>query len=239
MDLKYTSIILSKRDVAETDRIYNFYTLEEGRVRAMGRGVRKPNAKLAGSLEPLTLAEIHVSKRNGLGNITGAIGIDNFSGLKNNFAAVSQAFRALNHFEKLVNQQERDERIFELLKSYLEALEALDREAKAEYKFGLVTSGFLFKLMENLGYMIQAEKCARCGGAISAGDQNFFSGKRGGLLCPECARTESRKVRCSDSTIKLLRIFLWNPIGNIAKVEVAEKDLRELELIWRELAEWI
>ncbi len=239
MDFKYTSLILSKRDINEVDRIYNFYTLEEGKIQAVGRGVRKPNAKLAGNLEPLTHAEIYVSKRKGMGNVTGAIAVNNFSAIKADFLAISRVFWALSHFDKLITQQEKDARVFELFLEYLEAMEKSSSEKKAEYKFDIITLGFLFKLTECLGYKIRVEYCANCGRKIVAGNDNFFSAERGGALCGACAKTERKKVRNNDSSIKLTKIFLKNKIGSFSKLEVTERDLRELKLIWKELIDWV
>ncbi|MFZ2188338.1 MAG: DNA repair protein RecO [Candidatus Moraniibacteriota bacterium] len=239
MDFKYTSLILSKRDISEVDRIYNCYTLEDGKIQAVGRGVRRPNAKLAGNLEPLTHCEVYVSKRKGMGNITGAIAVNNFSSIKNDFSAISRVFWALSHFDKLISQQEKDAHVFELLLAYLEAMEKLSQEQKAEYKFDIVTLGFLFKLTESLGYRIRVGNCANCGRKITAGNENYFSAERGGALCAICAKTESKKVKNSDTSIKLVKIFLKNKLKSFSKLEVAEKDLRELKIIWKELIDWV
>lgn len=239
MDFKYTSVILSKHDISEIDRIYNFYTLEEGKVCAVGRGVRKPNAKLAGNLEPLTKVEIFVSKRKGMGTITGVILANNFSSIKADFSATSRVFFALSYFDKLITGQEKDEKIFALFLEYMETMERLSEEAKPEYKFDVVTLGFLFKLVGMLGYKIRTKYCVDCGQKIESGGNNFFSAERGGTLCFECAKTEARKIKNSDSGIKLVRIYLKNKIGDFSKLEVSEKDINELKLIWRELINWI
>ena len=239
MEFKYTSLIISKRDISEVDRIYNFYTAEDGKIQAVGRGVRKPNAKLAGNLEPLTHCEVYISKRKGLGNITGAIAINNFSAIKADFLAISRVFWAFSHFDKLITQQEKDVHTFSLLLEYLETMEKLSLEKKAEYKFDIITLGFLFKLTERLGYKIRVGHCACCGNKILEGNDNFFSAERGGALCAICAKTERKKVKNSDSSIKLTKIFLKNKIKSFSKLEVSEKDLRELKLIWKELIDWV
>lgn len=239
MDFKYTSLILSKIDIAEVDRIYNFYTLEEGKTCAVGRGVRKPNAKLAGNLEPLTQVEIFVSKRRGLGIITGVILANNFSAIKADFSATSRVFLALSYFDKLIAGQEKDEKVFNLLLEYLEVMERMSIEVRPEYKLDLVTLSFLFKLMGLLGYRIRLKCCACCLQKVNAGDANFFSAERGGTLCSECAKAERRKIRNSDSSIKLIRIFLKNKINAVPKLEVSQKAISELELIWKELGAWI
>jgi DNA repair protein RecO (recombination protein O) len=239
MDLKYTSLILFKRDIGEVNRIYSLYTLEEGKIQAVGRGVRKPNAKLAGNIEPLTHVEVYVSKKKGLGNITGAIVLNNFSSVKADFLAISRVFWALSHFDKLIVGQEKDVQVFELLLEYMEAMEKLSLEGRAEYKMDIVTLGFLFKLAESLGYKVIVEYCARCFGKILAGNDNFFGAECGGALCSCCAKMERKKVKNSDTSIKLMRIFLKNKIRSFSKIEVSEHDLRELKLIWKELVDWV
>jgi len=64
---KLTAIILSSRDINEYDRLYIMYTLEQGLVKAVAKGVRKSTAKLAGHLEPATLSEVYVARSKGWG----------------------------------------------------------------------------------------------------------------------------------------------------------------------------
>ena len=123
MELKYTGIILGKYDVGETDRMYIIYTKEAGKIRVLGKGVRRPNAKLAGHLEPVTLAEIFVARSRGVGKITGSIVLNNFARIKNNFNLLQKVFFALKIFEKLISDEEKDENIFVLVNNFLESLE--------------------------------------------------------------------------------------------------------------------
>lgn len=239
MEFKYTSIILSKYDIFETDRIYNFYTLEEGKLCAIGKGVRKINAKLAGNLEPLTQAEIFVSKRKGMGTITGVVPMNNFSALKNNFSAVNCVFFVLSYFDRLISEREKDAQIFGLFLEYLEAIEKNIQKQGAEYKLEIISLGFLFKLAGISGYKIRLKHCANCGQQISGGNGNFFSAERGGTLCSQCGRAEMRKIKNSDSNIKLMRIFLKNKINSFSKLEVSYEDIVDLKLIWHELVGWI
>jgi DNA repair protein RecO len=165
--------------------------------------------------------------------------VNNFSAVKGDFLAISRVFWALSHFDKLIVGQEKDARVFWLLLEYLETMEKLSVEKKAEYKMDIVTLGFLFKLTESLGYKIRVEYCARCSGKIVAGNTNFFGAECGGALCSECAKMERKKVKNSDTSIKLTRIFLKNKISSFSKLEVSEQDLRELKLIWKELVDWV
>ncbi len=239
MELKYTSIILSKYDISETDRIYDFYTKEDGRIRAIGRGVRKAKAKLAGNLESLTLADVFISKNRGMGNITGVIPLDGFISAKTDLVAIDNIFFALSYFDKLITGEEKDEKIFLLLLEYFRVINELSQEKKSEQKAETITLGFLFNLAGMLGYKIITEYCVNCEQKICSGNNNFFSAKRGGVLCASCAKLKTENIQNSDSCIKLIRIFSKNKIGSFSKLRVPKKDIAGLKLIWRELFNWI
>ena len=238
MDYKYNAIILSKNDIGETDRIYAVYSLEAGKVRLLAKGVRKPNAKLAGSLEPITHTEIFAAKNRGRGNITGAIAVDNFSSVKKNISALENIFYALDLFGRLINQEEKDEKTFILLLEYLKAMEKNSAENEDDMKKEILTQGFLIKLLENLGYAIQAKNCVFCGEKIISG-QNWFSPERGGVICGKCSAKESNKTKISDEAIKFIRIILENKIENLAKLKAEEKNIKNLKIIVSSAIKWI
>jgi DNA repair protein RecO len=51
-------IVLSRTDFGEADRILTFLTPDQGKVRAMAKGVRKSKSKLAGGIELFSVSEI-------------------------------------------------------------------------------------------------------------------------------------------------------------------------------------
>jgi DNA repair protein RecO (recombination protein O) len=235
MDYKYTGIILSKMDVGETDRIYTAYTLESGKVRLLAKGVRKPNAKLAGVLEPLTAAEIFIAKSRGRGNITGAICEENFSCLKGNIMAMPKVFLALRIFDKLVSQEEKDKSVYLLLREYLQTAET--NNLKKETDLILLTFGFIAKLLDELGYGIQTKACAGCGKKLNPG-KNYFSAELGGIICPDCSQEQRMAMAVNDETIKLLRIISDNSLSNFKKIKVNEAIVRNLKIIVNEAVRW-
>jgi DNA repair protein RecO (recombination protein O) len=238
MDYKYTSIILSKKNVAETDRIYTVYTREAGKIRILGKGVRKSNAKLAGSLEPVTLSEIFVAKSRGLGKITGAIASDNFLHIKSSFEALKKVSYVFGIFSKIISEAEKDERIFDILSGFLKALDKISAKEEAREKMDIVVLGFVFKMLGEMGYGIEVEKCVHCGGRLKP-ENNFFSPGKGGVLCLNCHQLENKRVKISPEAIKLIRIFLKNKIENLAKLKVASKDISNLKIIAQEAINWL
>ncbi len=132
MEYKYTAIILNKRNVGETDRIYTMYSLEGGKIKSVAKGVRKPQAKLAASLESITLADVAIVRSRGLGKITGSIVENNFTALKKDENALLNIFAVFHLFDKLVDFENPDRIVFGLLQEYLESVEKCARSKDKE-----------------------------------------------------------------------------------------------------------
>jgi DNA repair protein RecO (recombination protein O) len=236
MDYKYNAIILNKRNVGEADRIYTFYTREEGKVKALGKGVRRSNAKLAGGLEPITQAEIFVAKSRGMGKITGSIVENNFSGIKGDFDLLEKVFYVFKILERIIAEQEKDEKIFELIVGFLKGMEKTEGQKD---KTEIITLGFLFKVLSELGYQLEMGSCVNCGKKLKSVENNYFSISRGGVLCGDCQHLENKRIKVSNESIKLIRIFLQNKPENLAKLKVSSADINNLRLIAQEAVNWL
>lgn len=250
MEYKYTGIILNKREVGETDRIYTIYTLEGGKVRSLAKGVRKPQAKLAASLENVTLADITIVRTRGLGKITGSIVENNFTLLKQDCDALLEVFSALNIFEKIVDFESPDRKVFLLLKDYLEAADSCtaggalslisDRITPDEaiIKQMLIRLGFIVKLFDALGWSIEVDVCVSCGKKLS---ENFpcFSSEHGGALCEHCAQGNNNSaLSVRANVIKLLRLFLKNNIQTLTKIRATREDCDSVRLVVDDFLRW-
>lgn len=234
MDYKYTGIILNKKDISEVDRIYTIYTLEAGKIRVLGKGVRKPNARLAGNLETITEGEIFIAKNKGLGKITGVIASDNFAGIKNNLNLLSNVFYVFRTLAQIISEEEKDEEIFFLVSNYLKLLDSLgEREELAD----ILTAGLLFKMMDKLGYCLEVNRCVKCEKKLVL-EKNYLSIPRGGILCSDCCQKENRKMAVSNELIKLMRIILKNKLENLPKVKTDAKDAQKLKIIIKETIAW-
>ena len=237
MEYKYTGIILNKRDAGETDRICTIYTLEGGKIRSMAKGVRKAHAKLASVLENITLADITIVKTRGLGKITGSISENNFVSLKSDCNAVLETFSALGIFDKLIDFENPDQSVFELLKNYLETVDACASNKDNE-KYVLLRLGFITKLLYELGYAIEANVCVICRRPLSE-DYPVFSAQHGGTLCALCAKENSDTIiPIRVNAIKMIRLFLQNKISALAKIQATREDCDSVRLAIDEFLRW-
>jgi DNA repair protein RecO (recombination protein O) len=236
MDYRYSGIVLNSREVGEADRVYTIFTLEAGKIRVLGRGVRKINAKLAGFLEPITFAEIFVSRGKGLGQISGSLIENNFPVIRSNLELSQNVFAVFKLVDKLIPEQQKDEKVFQLLLNFLETLEKITGEKIS--KSVLLQWGFFFKFMHQLGYGLAAEKCLACGKILTP-EKNFFSPERGGFGCAECFQNLENILPVKDSSIKLLRIFAKNHLKNLPKLATTLAEIQDLEKIAKRYLAWV
>jgi DNA repair protein RecO (recombination protein O) len=237
MEYKYTGIILSKRDVGETDRICTIYTLEGGKIRSLAKGVRKPHAKLASSLENITLADITIVRTKGMGKITGSIIENNFTALKRDYDAIREVFSAVSLFDKIIDFESPDQNVFGLLRDFLEAVDSQAAKENNE-KYALLRLGFTVKLLFELGYAIEVNSCVACRRTLSQ-DALFFSSERGGVLCKECAKENAgAMIPIKANAVKMIRIFLQNNMKALAKIQADMEDCDSARLAIDDFLRW-
>lgn len=238
MELRYNAIVLRKKEVGETDRLYMLYTLEQGKVQLVAKGVRKSEAKLAGQLETFMQGLVIVVKGRGTGKIAGAVAEKNFPYLRTDVDILKRVLEIINIFDRLVGFDEPDGELFQLLFTYLILANDLAKEKKKE-KISLLTEGFLFQLFAHLGYRIETGVCAVSGEKLHSGEQHFFSPSAGGMLMGEHSHDAKNAIPVSENTVKLMRLFLGNRLESLSRVQVTLRELREMEQVTTRFFQWI
>lgn len=238
MEYRYTAIILKKKEIGETDRLYTVYTKEAGKLKLVARGVRKLEAKLASQLETMNIVSVSVQRGRGQGKISGAIAEESLLAIRRDEATVFEILSALNIFERLVGLEEKDEELFSLLDRFLRTAEDLVAKKKPE-KVTLLLHAFYFHLFTELGYQIEASACAATGERLREDDQLFFSPAAGGVITSEAARNIPQAIKVGAPTVKLLRILLSNRLENISKIAPEKRELHDIALATSRFIDWI
>ncbi|OGI21860.1 MAG: DNA repair protein RecO [Candidatus Moranbacteria bacterium RIFCSPHIGHO2_01_FULL_55_24] len=238
MEYRYTAIVLRKKEVGETDRLYTLYTKERGKVRALAKGIRKPAAKLAGQMETLMLAHVIVMNGRGMGKIAGAVSEHAFPHLRKDYDTLLRVLQAFASLERLVDLEEPDQELFSLAEEYLLLADGL--AGKEDWTaIRLLTQAFLFQMFARLGYRIETSTCAASGRRLKSGEVHYFSPGAGGVIGREHAHEAPHALPIRENTIKLLRLFLSNRLEACIKIRAEEKDVRELEHVSHRFAQWI
>lgn len=228
MEYRLTAIVLGKREVGETDRLYTFYSREMGKVRAKAVGVRKPTAKLAGQLETLSLVSFTLVRNRGMGRVSGVVAEEIFPNIRTEYDTLRIALDTISEFDRLVGLEEPDVVLFDAMLEYLALLDGCVRDRK-EDRAPLLSEAFLIQLLDKLGYRIEADACAVSGDRFSAGAPCFFSPEAGGVVAE--THIDRQCTPIGENAIKLLRLFLGNHLASIGKIRVGDRDLSEVSRI--------
>ncbi|MBI5222494.1 MAG: DNA repair protein RecO [Candidatus Magasanikbacteria bacterium] len=151
------SIILSRRDFREFDQIISVYTKEKGKAELLARGVKKITSKNSAHLESFSFVDIEIAPGKGIGHLTKVQPINYFVNIRQDLQKSLSAGYVVSLLDKILHVGEKDGRIFELLRSWLDSLNIPASPAGRQYQISniqLSLDGFIVKLLNCLGYDI-------------------------------------------------------------------------------------
>jgi len=239
MEYRFTSIMLRKREVGETDRFYTFFTRENGKVTAIAKGVRKAEAKLASSLETATLSEIMLARTRGTGKITGAVLEQSFPALHQSAEALYVVTRFLADVDRLVELEERDEDLFILLQNYLETTEELATLSTNSIHMRLLTEAAYYQLFIHLGYQFELTRSAISHERLRPGGRFFLSFEVGGIITENEVHEIGDGQPISENAIKTLRLITTQSLRQVPKIMLETKTLEEIGRLRLACERWI
>lgn len=144
-------IVLSQKERGEADLAVALFTERYGLLRATAQGVRKPNAKLSGHIEPATEAEITFVEGKGGYRLTGSEIREDFSRLRKEEERL-KAFLAASVVLETVAFEGEEREVWGLFSAFIRWLNQSRAIAPQELAVGLVW--FFTKLLLALGYQM-------------------------------------------------------------------------------------
>lgn len=215
-------VVLRTWRLGEADRIVVILTAEEGKVRAVAKGIRKTRSKFGGRLEPTSHVSLQVFRGRGeLDIVTQAETLDRFENLRLDPDRFADAFALLEIVDAIAPDREVDLRRYSML---LGALRTLDQRSSP-----LVVPAFFLKLLRHECLAPSLNSCVRCDSsdmlvAIDVGE--------GGVLCEACRRGRP----LSGEALAVLRAILGG--GLDMALDVVDQSLcSEVDRVATEAAE--
>jgi DNA repair protein RecO (recombination protein O) len=178
-------IVLRTQKLGEADRIITILTRRTGRVRAVGKGVRRTKSRFGSRLEPFTHVDLLLYTGRSLDVITQAETVRPYGvPLIADYPRYTSGTAMLETAERFTPvEKEPAMRQFLLL---VGGLRALSDEAHGPR---LVLDAFLLRSLAVAGYAPALEECAVCGTpdtADRATGSRVFGIAAGGLTCRSC-----------------------------------------------------
>jgi len=223
---KTRAIVLSSRPLGEADRIVCLFSRELGRLDAVVKGVRRTKSRWGGRLEPFGVVDVVLFRGRSLYTITQAQLVVAFWRLREDREAMAAAALACEAVAGLFGEEERHERVFNLL---ARALNEIERGFDGPARSAPLLLGVLMKLLHEAGYLPVLDQCARCG---SGGLALAFSPSLGGLVC-ECSVGEG--VPVSPAAVAAMRSSVELPLAELrlqSRDPGAEEALRHIHQLY-------
>jgi len=172
------AIVMRTYDFSEADRIIILFTEQEGKVRAVAKGIRKSKSKLAGSLNLLTHTQIQLvgHEHRDLFRITQAQFITGFPYIKSDLSALAQASRVIELIDGIVHDRHPQKKLFDLLMATLNWLES-------GFDPRRISIWFETHFWNVMGYGLNVNNCYLC---KQETEKMTFDLEAGGVVCHNC-----------------------------------------------------
>jgi DNA repair protein RecO (recombination protein O) len=203
------AIVLRVHKLGEADRIVTLLTRRHGRVRAVGKGVRRTTSRFGARLEPGSHIDVQIYTRlapeqRGPGGQRGLDVVQQTESLGAYGAQVATDYprwtavsAICETAERLTEEGEPSLRLFLLVVGALRAL------ALREHDPGLVLDAFFVRGAALSGWEPALTECAKCS---APGPHAAFNVAAGGAVCADCRPAGS--ARPQSETITLMAALL-------------------------------
>ncbi|HLB27953.1 MAG TPA: DNA repair protein RecO, partial [Dehalococcoidales bacterium] len=201
------------------------YTPHLGKIQGFAKSLRKPKSKMAGHLESLTHSTVTLARGRNIDTITGAQTINSFLPLKTDLDLTSYALYVIELVDQFTAEHIENYPLFQLL---LDTLERLSHPVDKD----LVLRHFEMHLLESVGYRPQLQHCPACRTALQP-VANSFSPAIGGVLCPDCSRTQALTTSLSVNAQKVLKLLQGDDYDTVSRLKMPADLTSELEAVMR------
>lgn len=215
--------MLRVHKLGEADRIITLLTRQHGRVRAVGKGVRRTSSKFGARLEPGSHIDVQLYTRlspeqvpitgRGLEQVVQTESLGAFGAqVANDYPRWTAASVICETAERLTEEGEPALRLYLLVVGALRAL------AEREHDAGLILDAFLIRAMTTSGWEPALLECAKCG---EPGPHVAFNVPAGGAVCDDCRPPGSARPQLA--TILLMAALLSGDWGSAEASGAAER----------------
>jgi DNA repair protein RecO (recombination protein O) len=204
------AVVLRVHKLGEADRIVSLLTKRHGRVRAVGKGVRRTTSRFGARLEPGSHVDVQLHTKIAEGHVgppTGQRGLDLVTQTESIAAYGAQLSGDYARWTAVSAICETAERLTEegepALRLYLLVVGALRALVERVHPPGLVLDAFFIRAMSAAGWEPALADCAKCS---APGPHAAFHVAAGGAVCEVCRPAGS--ARPQRQSIELMAALL-------------------------------
>lgn len=222
------AFVLKKVDRSEADQLFTVFSEDFGKLRILGKAIRKIKSKLRAGVPLFSLSEIEFIQGKTYKILTDAILIESFENIKKDLARLKVVSEIAEIFDQLIKAPEKDEKIWHLLEA---TFKNLNDYSLLTTHYPLLHYYFLWQLLSVLGYSPQLARCSVC---QKKTDDQLFSFDEKAIVCQPCSRKLKKQgdttlFQINASQVKILKDLNKKDFSALKDVELDTASLKFLE----------
>lgn len=221
-----SAIVLSRFDLGEADRVLTLLTPDEGKLRAVAKGVRRPGSRIGGAVEPFAELDLVLVRGRTFDVITQAVVGHAWLALRDTLESTATAWYLGELAERATEERAHAYPVYALLRRAFQLLD--DGMAP-----GRVARWFEMDLADALGVRPEVERCVECDRPLGEGERYRWVPALGGVLCERHPGPPAEVVGLSLDALKLLRAYRRLDIEALAALRLPSATEREVEAVMR------
>ena len=215
------AVVITHRELGEADRIVKVFSLENGKLNILAKGVRKIQSRKAAHLEPFTQSALVLARGKSFWIVTQAETINAFQQIREDLRKTTDALYILELVDKVSTEGQPEQYLYRLTIDTLRRINAVGDTFNA-VRF------FEFRFLDTAGFRPELINCVACKKVIKPENQ-YFSPVQGGILCPQCGPMDDKAVQASMDTLRYLRHFQRSKYKDLVNIEVPAKVREEMQ----------
>ncbi len=190
----------------DTSKVVTFYTRRYGKMSAIAKGVRNPKSKYGSLFQPTNYLQIVFYRRENreMQYVSSSEFVKYFKKLGTSIERLAIAMSLVEIVDRLMHDEEENERVFTLLVESLNMLDTKDVQPQNVFAhFGL-------HLSVNLGFEPGFDNCLICGKRIDLEKEKriTYVVRKGNALCENCSANVNEGYIVSAAAMAILRHFI-------------------------------
>jgi DNA repair protein RecO (recombination protein O) len=138
-------IVISRKNYGEADRVLLIFSKHYGKMFLLAKGVRKPKSRKRGHIEIFSQVKYSFTKNDHFVLMNEAELIDSYDEIRISLQKTSLAYYFIEIIGKILQEDERQELLYQILITYLNLL-------KTSHRLKDLRLNYIYDVLVNLGY---------------------------------------------------------------------------------------
>ena len=218
------AIVLRSIDHRETSKLAFFFTRSHGKVIGVLKGIRKNPRKFHTTIDKLSVNDIvfYQYRNSDIHLVSHCDMKAYFPGVRQDMKRITAGEYACELVNKIMPLEEKNEKVYELLLDYCDALGRVR-------DIGRLVHMFQIKVLALSGFQPHIDSCVQCGEDVNA--RAKFSTFKGGLVCQYCQRQGMALMTVSPGAVASLLYVgnhSWDQCLKLILAPAVKRELKEI-----------